>query len=119
MVSIVQIALETMQHVVDFRQSGLFQHQSRLHRAAPGAANQQHGAVDAGCGFYVGHEVRVHFPFRGVHPGNQDRAIGVADEEEFHFAAHVDEHRFAAGVEEFVGLLGGEVFHHGSPAVRG
>jgi len=108
---LVEFALESVQHVVDFGEACFFERAAGIERAVAAAADQNDGAIDTGRFLYMCDKIRVDFPIRAVVPRHQDRARGMTHEQVLHLAAAVDEDGIRILPEKFVGFLGLEVFH--------
>ena len=74
-------------------------------------ADEDDGSVHAGDLLHLPDKMRIDVPIGSVIPSHMLRADGMADEEELHLAAAVDEDRLGIGVEEIECFLGLEVLH--------
>jgi len=99
---VVKFALEALVHMVDAAKARLEQLLAGLERAFSAATNQDNrcaGPLRRANSTaeqqlaYLGDEVRIHDPIRLVDPGNMYGALGVADEQELHRRADIDQDR--------------------------
>lgn len=111
MMVLIQVALETVQHVINIGEARLFQREPGIHGATARTADQHNGAIEAGRLFYLCNEVRIDFPFGPVYPWDQYGTLRVADKHVLHFTAHIDEYRLWIRLQEVEGFLGGKVLH--------
>lgn len=107
-----------MKHVVNLGKTGVFKRVTSVERAIAAPADDDYRAIDAGCLFDVGDEMRIDIPVGTIIPGHMDGPDGMANEQIFHFAAAIDEYRIRILLEEFVGLFGFKVFHGRTNAYR-
>jgi hypothetical protein len=108
MVVVVEFAFEAVQHVVHAGEAGGFERVAGIDRAVAAAADQHHGAVVGVAGEFLhfADEMRIDLPVGAVVPGHMQRPRRMADEEEFHLAAAIDEQRLGIVVQNLAVSLG-------------
>jgi hypothetical protein len=118
LVIFVEVAFKSFQHICHVRKPGALKGQAGVNTAIARAANEHHWSVGgmADSFFDLADKVRIYLPVRAVVPGNEQGADRMADEQEFHFAAAIDEYRGRFFFEEFSGLLWRQVVHWSSIA---
>ena len=93
MMAVVKLTLEAVQDVIDARKTGRFECITGIDRAIAAATDQYHWSVVGVTGKFLdlANEVRIDVPVGNVVPGHMQASRRVADKQEFHFAAAVDE----------------------------
>ena len=93
MVMVVEFAFEAVQYVIDAGESGGFEFLGGIDRAIAAPADQHDRSVVGMAGefFHFPGEMGVDLPVGTVVPGNVQCPGRMADEQELHFAAAVDE----------------------------
>jgi len=107
MMMVVELALESMYHVVYLLESSRLQCLTRIDRAVAAAAYQHHRTLHrvSRQSFNLANEMRIQLPFRPVLPGNVHGADRVADKKVFCVAAAIDKERIGVLVDKGLGLF--------------
>ena len=113
MVVVVEIALEAMLDVEHLSKAGVDQGLAGGLGAVARAADEQDGALVAVAHQLAdfAHKVWAHPPVGAAVPRHVDGADGVADEQVFDLAAHIDQQRAGVRLQEGVRLGGGDLLH--------
>ncbi len=119
LVLLVELALESVQYIIDIGEAYLLECDARIDGAIAAAANNHHRAVDARGLFYLRNKVRINFPIRSIVPRNYHRADGMADKKELHFAAAINEQRIWIHLQERMGLTRLEMLHEEMTRIDG
>jgi hypothetical protein len=111
-VLVVEFALEAVEHIAHLAETRLLQRKARLFRAVAAAADQDDRAIDARRFLDVSNEIRVDVSIGTVVPWNHHGTDRMADEQELHLAAAVDEQRERIFFQELMGFFRRQMIHN-------